>query len=459
MATNTTKLALTKPDGTDLVDIAVLNANADKIDAASGATICTSTTRPASPWNGQVIFETDTLNALVYRSSTSSWTTIGGSTVSATPPTTAGSGNLWWDSDNGKLYIYYSDGNSSQWVAVIPGSGANQAATNVILNSDFSINQRNFTSSTAGGFGFDRWAVSNNLGTVTYSAQIFTTGSGPAPGIESANFARLVSSGQTGTAAYAQIWQTIENVRTLAGDTVTVSFYAKAASGTPKVAVEFVQNFGSGGTPSANVQIYAGQVTLSTSWTRYSVTVNVPSLTGKTIGTNPNTSYIQLNLWTSAGTDFNARTGSLGIQNNTFDFWGVQVEENPQASAYKRNQPNLQAELAACQRYYWRFVTPIGYGIFGSGTARASTGLYVPIKFPVTMRAAVTTVETTGTANQYMAIGTNTVSCSAVPSVNTGGNEVIELIFPTAGSLIAGQAYLGANTNVANVYLGFSAEL
>jgi hypothetical protein len=117
VATTTTKLALTKPDGTDLVDIAVLNANADKIDTASGAFICTSTTRPASPWNGQLIFETDTLNALVYRTSSTSWNIVGGSTVSADPPVNAGSGNFWWDSDNGKLYIYYNDGNTSQWVS------------------------------------------------------------------------------------------------------------------------------------------------------------------------------------------------------------------------------------------------------------------------------------------------------------------------------------------------------
>ena len=117
MATTTTKLALTKPDGTDLVDIAVLNANADKIDTASGAFICTSTTRPASPWNGQLIFETDTLNALVYRTSTTSWGIVGGSTVSENPPANAGNGNFWWDSDNGKLYIFYNDGNTSQWVS------------------------------------------------------------------------------------------------------------------------------------------------------------------------------------------------------------------------------------------------------------------------------------------------------------------------------------------------------
>lgn len=66
MATSTSKLGLVKPDGTDNVDIAVLNANADKIDAASGLTVCTSGTRPSVPFTGQLIYETDTDKILVF---------------------------------------------------------------------------------------------------------------------------------------------------------------------------------------------------------------------------------------------------------------------------------------------------------------------------------------------------------------------------------------------------------
>lgn len=94
MATTTNKLALVKPAGSDLVDISVLNTNADKIDAAVGTFICTSTTRPTSPWNGQVIFETNTLNQYIWISASSSWerlnTTPAGTVVSlasATVPT------------------------------------------------------------------------------------------------------------------------------------------------------------------------------------------------------------------------------------------------------------------------------------------------------------------------------------------------------------------------------------
>jgi hypothetical protein len=66
MATNTTKLGLIKPDLTDIVDIGDLNDNADDIDAAVGAAIVTSGTRPSSPWDGQIIHETDTNNTLVW---------------------------------------------------------------------------------------------------------------------------------------------------------------------------------------------------------------------------------------------------------------------------------------------------------------------------------------------------------------------------------------------------------
>lgn len=119
MATTTTKLSLIKPDLTDIVDVSNLNDNADSIDAAVGFTLCTNATRPASPWAGQVIFETDTGSSFVWDGD--SWEAAGGGggsiTVAATAPSPASDGDLWWDSTNGELYLYYNDGTSSQWVA------------------------------------------------------------------------------------------------------------------------------------------------------------------------------------------------------------------------------------------------------------------------------------------------------------------------------------------------------
>lgn len=44
--------------------------------------------------------------------------------VGAVPPATANSGSLWWSTETGRLYIYYVDVDSSQWVETSPtGSG------------------------------------------------------------------------------------------------------------------------------------------------------------------------------------------------------------------------------------------------------------------------------------------------------------------------------------------------
>ena len=45
-------------------------------------------------------------------------------TISDTAPASPVAGNLWWDSTDGTLYIYYTDVNTSQWV------GANSAGGN-----------------------------------------------------------------------------------------------------------------------------------------------------------------------------------------------------------------------------------------------------------------------------------------------------------------------------------------
>jgi hypothetical protein len=225
---------------------------------------------------------------------------------------------------------------------------------NAIMNGDFRINQRGFTSSTTSAtYGFDRWMQLNSGGTVTYSTQTFAVGTSVGE-YQPEKYARLVTSGQSGANDFAKLRQSIEDVRTFAGGTVTVSFYAKAATSTlaapAKMAVELIQTFGSGGSPSADVNTYAGQVTLSTSWARYAVTIAVPSISGKTIGTTANTSALQCDLYASAGSSLNSRTGTLGIQSNTFDIWGVQVERGGYATAFEERP--LQAELAMCQRYY-----------------------------------------------------------------------------------------------------------
>lgn len=267
---------------------------------------------------------------------------------------------------------------------------------NKIINGDFRINQRSFSSVTSdASFGFDRWSLATSGGT-TYSAQTFSVGNAIA-GQEPTNFARLVTAGQSGTSVYSILSHRIEDVRNCAGQTTTVSFWAKANSGTPKVAIEFEQNFGSGGSPSSAVPTYIGQVTLSTTWTRYVVTGLVPSISGKTIGTTANTSNLRLLLWVSAGTDYNSRTGSIGIQTNTFDFWGVQVETNNVATNFE--QRPISVELELCKRYFevtWQNNLHIGMGVNENGTV--ATFVNIPI---TPKRSGSLTVTSTGALFQH----------------------------------------------------------
>jgi hypothetical protein len=354
------------------------------IDIPPSAGVVTSSTPPEE--TSSIWFNTET--GLTYIYYDSYWTSISGDSgapiISDTAPSSPVVGMEWFNSSNGKSYIYYSNA----WVE-LDSNGTTTASTgNVIINGAFEINQRGFTSTTSNGYGFDRWYEESSNGAVTYSSQAFTPGAAPVAGYEAKNFARIVTSGQTLSSAYAILVQKIEDVRTLAGQTATVSFWAKAGSGTPKIAVEIDQQFGTGGSPSPRVSTLAGQVTLSTSWARYSVTVAIPSLSGKTIGTDPNSSFTAPHFWFSSGSNFDSRSGSLGIQNNTFDIWGVQLESGPTATPFRRNAPSIQAELAACQRYYFAS----GFmNIFQSFIVSSNdTFRRANLTFPVTLRRVPT---------------------------------------------------------------------
>ena len=328
------------------------------------------------------------------------------------------------------------------------------AGKNKILNGDFNINQRSFTSITNNGYGHDRWLQVRTNGTVTYSTETFTLGSAPVAGYESKNFARQVVSGHTGSATdYAVLVQRIESVRILANQTAVVSFWAKAASGTPKVAVTLRQSFGTGGSPSSDVDTHAGQVTLSTSWARYSVKVTIPSIAGKTLGT-ANDDQLALYFFTSAGSNYNSITGSLGYQNNTFDIWGVQLEAGSVATPFSTATGNPASELAACQRYYWRN-TPSAGGAQYWAQGRTTSVADCLIQFPVTMRANPSAVEYGGTWS-LTDPNVNSYSMSSIAFVNaTTYNSLIQVT--TSVNLAQGKMYsLGHG---ANAYLGFSAEL
>jgi hypothetical protein len=309
--------------------------------------------------------------------------------------------------------VLVADSTTSTGLAWQPYGAIQAAGKNKFINGDCNINQRAFSSQTltteSSVYIVDRiFGLNVVSGSSTFSVQQFTPGSAPVAGYEAKQFIRAVSTGQSNIFSGTFFGQTIEDVRNFAGQTATVSFWAKAATGTPNVSFEFRQIFGTGGSPSATVENAGGgqKFAISTSWVRYSMTITLPSVSGKTLGTN-NNSMLECNIWVSAGSAFNSRTNSLGIQSNTFDIWGLQIEAGPTATQFTTATGTIQGELAACQRYYWRNI------VWGIGI-RYGGSIYVPVMNRHEMRGSpAVTRYANGDALGIQAISSITVSDSS----------------------------------------------
>lgn len=316
--------------------------------------------------------------------------------------------------------------------------------TNAIINGAFDIWQRgtSFTSPASFSYTADRWRVERDgTATFTVSQQAFTPGAAPVTGYEGKSFYRLALTTAT-SGTYLNAVHPIEDVRTFAGQTVTLSFWAKADSARSLV-VGGGQYFGTGGSPSAYVNTSYGTASVTTSWQRFTFTIAMPSISGKTIGTNGDHSVILSFI-------------PPYVSGMTIDIWGVQLEAGSVATPFKRNAPSIQAELAACQRYYQRIQAPsAGYTAFGQGYAYSATS----VRFLYIMKSSMRTPTAIEFSNVSCQGGSNS---SALTSVAIDGATTGESIWlnATGGSgLTQGSPYFVYAAGATTGYVGISAEL
>lgn len=254
---------------------------------------------------------------------------------------------------------------------------------NRLINGNFDFWQRG-TSQTVVGYGSaDRFYLGFGGSSCTMSQQVFTLGQTDVPG-EPKYYARFVVSSVAGAGNFVQLVHRIEGVRVLAGQTATLSFYAKADA-SKNICTEFMQSFGTGGSPSGAVLgIAPNTISLTTAWKRYSISVSIPSISGKTFGTSGD-DMLALNIWFDAGTNYSSRTNSLGQQSGTFDIAQVQLEPGTVATPFEFRP--YGTELALCQRYYWK---SSGYVyLTACGTTNSLYGM-LPVKVPMRAAPAVT---------------------------------------------------------------------
>ena len=204
---------------------------------------------------------------------------------------------------------------------------------NYIINGNFDIWQRG-TSFTATGYTADRWyGIVSGTGTTTISQQSFTLGQTDVPN-EPKYYLRIAKS--SGAASGDYLSSKNESVRTFAGQATVISFYAKASAATT-LTPTIRQNFGTGGSPSSVNDAVKSDISVTTSWQKFTITHTFDSISGKTLGTG-NNDHIEL--------FFNIQNGA----GDSVDFAQFQWEKGSVATDFEVRP--IAEELSLCQRYF-----------------------------------------------------------------------------------------------------------
>jgi len=256
---------------------------------------------------------------------------------------------------------------------------------NLFINGDFQVWQRGTSFSSSGNiYTADRWMSLGSGATMATTQESFTIGQTDVPGEPEYYLQIDTATGNNN----ARLEQRVEDVRTGAGQSITVSFWAKGTNPTGgEFSVGFQQNFGSGG--STAVDTFATAFTVTSSWQKFTRTVTLPSISGKTIGTG--SSLIMRILQPDGDTGTGAWELNIAL---------AQLELGNVATPFEHR--SYGEELALCQRYYQRrgatpamsgsYYAMMGDGMFWDNADTA----FINFEFPVDMRAAPS-IESGGT--------------------------------------------------------------
>lgn len=267
------------------------------------------------------------------------------------------------------------------------------AFRNKIINGNFDIWQRgtSFSLTTNNTFTADRWAyVFNGTGTRTVSRQNFAINQTQVPGAPKYFINSTQSVAGTGGTFNALV-QRIESVRTFAGQTVTVSFWAKSSTGS------FV-GVGLGQRASTNVFNTVIIPTLTSTWTKYTGTITLPAIaSGVTEDGNDHLEFA-----------FNFPANAI----HNIDIAQVQLEAGSIATPFEHRP--IGTELSLCERYY-QIIGSADTDSVGYATDASAAGqeMYITISYPTKMRrkpdATVATFEVANCGNPVVSTGLNTL--------------------------------------------------
>jgi hypothetical protein len=156
--------------------------------------------------------------------------------------------------------------------------------------------------------------------------------------------------------------------------------------------------------------------------------VPLPSLAGKTLGTNNNDST-GLTFFFSAGANTNAVAGNIGVQSGEIDLWGVQLEVGSVATPLEKIDPG--EDIRRCQRFY-----QVGGIWLGGAATGVGQGIQCSALLPVNMRAQPTMTGTWSNSNLTS------------PSIQAVNNTVVTYAQATGNVQFAMQVYFTASADL-----------
>jgi hypothetical protein len=350
---------------------------------------------------------------------------------------------------NGDVFSASDINDTNGTINLLGQSVTTSAGKNAIINGGFDVWQRGTTSASITStitYTADRWAAQSGASTAITVSRQATSDTTNLPTIQYCSRVQRTA-GQTGT-SFVQLSQSMESVNCVrfAGQAITVSFYARRGANYSAAsnALSVLMLTGTGTDQqvlvgyTGSVSAISSSATLTTTWQRFTFTATLAT----------NTNEIGLDLYYTP-------VGTAGA-NDYFEVTGVQLELGT-ATTFARSGSGIQGEIAACQRYYWRFTGPGVYSAYGFGAYGTTTVGYILLDNPVTLRTAPTSLDYANLAVQLTDGATPVALTNLVVDQNSLKNTTLQFTVGTAGTAFRPCRLL--NNNNAAGYVGLSAEL
>jgi len=402
--------------------------------------------------------------------------TISGTTITFTSAPSSGTNNVYVRYLSTTTQAITPSQNTVSWSTLDSNVQGDLGISfkNKIINGNMVIDQRNAgasvtINSAAWTYVTDRFCFLGQATDGVFTAQQSSTS--PAGFNNSLLVTVTTADASIGASQIYTLRHTIEgfntadlNWGTANAKTVTLSFWVRSS---------LTGTFG-GALNNEGTRSYPFTYSISAANTWEYKTITIPGDTSGTWGTT-NSHGIRITWGLGVGTTYSGTAGAwagseyfsatgatsvIGTLNATWYITGVQLEVGTQATTFTTAGGSYGAELALCQRYYFKkgpqASSDVRYGI-GFSASGSTTTAYINVTLPVNMRTGPTSVDWNNTLALW-AGGTN-FQVTAITITSSGASVTDCLLTCTTSGITGEKAFQLVAWSSGGGFLGLGAEL